>query len=86
MNRYLVYLSYDGERPDPNVMTAMEVFNLMDMSDCSGARIVSLFLLEPPNDPVPCAFLGKWCCDDPLCMKIVGPDGDVLDEGYGTDH
>lgn len=87
--QYLVYLK-DEECAWAEFLSAYDLFNKMNWSDCSGIRVTGLWLADPEDPakgPVPCIFNGKWHNSEfPLKMTIVKKDGTVLDEGYGTDH
>ena len=86
MNRYLVFSTFDGEPETPTIRTAAEIFNRMDMDDCTGEEITKLYLIR--EDGVqPCTFKGTWHdFDDPLKMTIETWEGITMDTGWGTDH
>lgn len=69
------------------IMSAAEIFDEMDMSDCFDIEI-DVYRIRPfGKRPEHCRFLGKWHDhDSPLKMKIVSSRGRTLDTGYGTDH
>jgi hypothetical protein len=70
------------------IMTAPEIFDRMDMDDCTGEYITDLRLIKPNNkNPlVRAEFHGTWHdLRRPLLMTIT-VRGKVVDSGYGTDH
>ena len=88
--KYLVvsrYADEDDSAFDARIMTAAEIFNMMDMADCFPCEMemdisringVGMQLTD-------CSFRGKWHDPkDPLKMVIVG--GGIRETGYGTDH
>ena len=85
MNQYLVEKRIYDESYF-KIMSANEIFNLMDMEDCYYLEIY-LYLLVHGMPPVPCKFRGIWDgSDDPLKMVIESATGEIIDVGYGTDH
>ena len=86
MNRYLVFSLFDGEPETPTIRTAAEIFDRMDMDDCTGEEITKLYLIQQ-DDVQLCYFKGTWHdLDDPLKMTIVTRYGETVDTGWGTDH
>ena len=69
------------------IMSADEIFSMMDMSDCCDIRI-DLWKINGYGEALtPCQFLGPWTYGpkDPLRMEIRSDDG-IVAVGYGTDH
>ena len=69
------------------IMTADEIFAMMDMSDCFDIHI-NIWRINGFGEALTeCCFLGTWCADmkDPLRMEIRADDG-IVAVGYGTDH
>lgn len=69
-----------------SLMTAKEIFDMMDMDDCYQVRIEIWRLDGIGSEPEKCGFCGTWHdWKDPLKMKIVC-NGETLEVGWGTDH
>lgn len=87
MNKYLVCSTLDREEYFWNVYSSMEIFNRMDMADCTYEEITHIYLLpENGEPPMECRFHGVWHdSSDPLRMVIECND-EVISVGYGTDH
>lgn len=83
---YLVKCLSDGDSWF-KVMSANEIFDMMDMSDCYDIEI-HIFRIGDFYEPIePCTFHGAWSdLDDPLKMWITDCEGEILSVGYGTDH
>ena len=85
MNQYLVVAIDDSDEEWAKVMTAPEIFRMMDMSDCYGIHIDVWKINGYGEALTECSFLNVWHdFKDPLKMCIIG-DG-VKEIGYGTDH
>lgn len=89
-NQYLVIFSDNyGELMQPQISTANEIFNTMDMSDCHGTTIKRMWLIVGCK-LAECRFRGKWHDPkEPLKMVIEAmyPAPPLpYDIGYGTDH
>lgn len=71
------------------LMTASEIFNRMDMSDCTDEEIVEMYLVRDESEKfrmLPAEFHGTWHdFNEPLKMSIEVADL-IVDVGYGTDH
>ena len=85
---YLVQ-GYNGayERTFAKVMTAGEIFGMMNMADCSDELAeIELWKLNGYGEaPTECSFLGKWHDRNaPQKMCIVG--GGERHYCYGTEH
>lgn len=88
--KYLVVSLYgddDTSVEDAQVMTAAEIFNIMDMEDCFPCELMmDIYRINGLGlAPSECSFLGKG--HDPKDrqkMAIVG-DG-ICETGYGTEH
>ena len=95
VNLYLVFIRspHIADEEDPcevfcETMTARQIFNRMDMSDCSDETIEKIYLLKPENKRklVKAEFHNTWhVWKDPLRMSIT-VRGKEIDHGYGTDH
>lgn len=86
-NKYLVFIT-NGEETFTEIMIANEIFNRMDMDDCTGEYIKAIYLLKPNNKRmiIKAEFHGTWHdWTRPLYMSIT-VRGKVVDSGYGTDH
>lgn len=86
MNRYLVTYEIEGKLCEPQIETALQIFNRMEMDDCYDIVIRDLQWLRPYSswdemrmdlDMYPtCEFRGTWSCKDengkivPLRMEI----------------
>lgn len=84
-NKYLVISLSDG-CSDARIMTATEIFKMMDMDDCYDIHI-DIYRIPLFGDfPKRCTFKGTWHNPDkPLLMEICIRDV-VLDRGWGMDH
>ena len=84
--RFLVCINFEGEY-FWSIKTSSDIFQRMDMADCTGEEIVHLSLL--PDDgylPIECVFHGVWHdFNDPLKM-VIESGGQEVAVGYGTDH
>lgn len=87
MNKYLVCSTFDREEYFWHINSSMEIFNRMNMADCSNEEIVHIYLLPENGDPpMECAFHGVWHdFKDPLRM-VIECGGQEISVGYGTDH
>ena len=83
------YLGDDGENEIFHaLMTAGEIFDRMDMSDCTYEEIIALYLVRDNEKYplLPAEFHGCWHnWNDPLLMEIE-VEGIITDAGHGTDH
>lgn len=81
MNRYLVTYEIEGKLCEPQIETALQIFNRMEMDDCYDIAIRNLQWLRPYSSwdemrtelhmfPT-CEFYGTWCCRDEDTGKIV---------------
>lgn len=85
MNRFLVNAIDDSGEEWSKIMTAPEIFNMMDMSDCYGIDICVWKINSYSEALSECSFLGCWHdFKDPLKMEIIWDGGREV--GYGTDH
>ena len=84
MDKYLVRL-VDDDNSWFEILTDREIFNIMDMSDCTGISVTVWKLVE---EPIPCIFNGTWHdASDPLKMVIRNAEtNEIYAVGYGTDH
>ena len=95
MNMYLVFLRMPDfmdtkKRYEDycDIMTTWQIFDRMDIADCSDEEITAIYLLRPENKRklVKAEFHGVWHEPrDPLKMSIT-VNGKEIDCGYGTDH
>lgn len=84
--QYFVNKKIEGECY-PRVMTAIEIFNLMDMADCYDVEVDIYKVNDFGEPPTPCVFRGTWHDPSiPLKMVIEDCNGNILDIGSGTDH
>lgn len=68
------------------IMTAAEIFDLMDMSDCYQVDIDIWKINGYGEALTECGFIGKWMFKgDPQRMEIRAMDG-AIEVGYGTEH
>ena len=89
INSYLVFILDADGTEWASIMTSYKIFDRMDMNDCSGEQITSIYLLRPGKKKrlIECEFNGTWHnLRDPLLMTITDNKGRVLDSDYGTDH
>ena len=98
-NEYLVFIkspnmleAIDDETPCEvfhKLMTAREIFDRMDMSDCTDEEVIEIYLVRDWSEKhrlLKAEFHGCWHnWDDPLLMEIE-VDGIITDSGHGTDH
>lgn len=87
MKRYLMVGEWETEGDDVRLMTADEIFRMMDMADCFPEEFhFDLWRVNGRGEALTeCSFAGKWHDpSDPLKMVIVG--GGEKEVGYGTDH
>lgn len=83
---YIVHTKFE-DMLGVRIMTALEIFNLMDMDDCYDIDIDIYEFTKFGEPPAHRKFLGTWHnFKDPLRMEITDDDGNVLNVGYGTDH
>ena len=83
---YIVHINCEGML-GVRVMTALEIFDMMDMDDCYDINIDIYEFTTFGEAPVRRCFRGTWSClDDPLRMEITDESGNVINAGYGTDH
>ena len=83
--KFLVVGITEGEEWS-KIMTADEIFQMMDMSDCYEISI-DLWKINGHGEALTeCCFLGTWSnLKEPLRMEIRSEFG-VEAVGYGTDH
>lgn len=86
-HKYVVIYEIEGEICEPEIKTAKEIFDTMDMSDCYDISIKRLMLVDGAK-LIGCRFRGTWHdLNDRLKMKIENViTGEVYDVGYGSDH
>ena len=86
--KYIVRSRFDMGDCTVDIMSAMEIFDMMDMSDCFDIDIDIYEFGETFGDaPMHRLFRGHWShFDDPLRMEITDEEGNVLAVGHGTDH
>ena len=76
----------DTETEWVRIMTALEIFRMMDKQDCSDTEICIWKIGEFGEASQECSFLGKWMFkNDPQRMEIRSFDG-IEDAGYGEEH
>ena len=85
-NKYMVQgMEIDGTEW-ARIMTALEIFRMMDKQDCSGTEISIWKIGDFGEAPKECFFIGKWMFkDDPQRMEIKSFYG-IEDAGYGEEH
>lgn len=85
MNKYLVLGTMDGDEFS-KIMTAAEIFKMMDMADCMDDFDICVWKINSYTEALSkCTVRGVWHDpSDPLKMVIVG-DG-IREIGYGTNH
>ena len=85
---YLVCIQWEGEEEQENkIMTAAQIFNMMDMSDCWPIDYtMDIWRIDGVGFQLAeCGFRGKWHDpSDPLKM-VINCNG-TQEVGYGTDH
>lgn len=86
-HKYVVIYEIEGEICDPEVVTASQIFDKMDLSDCYDISVKRLLLADGAK-LIGCRFRGTWHNGkDPLKMQIENViTGEVYDVGYGSDH
>lgn len=82
---FLVNAIDDSDEEWSKVMTAPEIFNMMDMADCYGL-LIDVWKINGYGEALSDAcFLGTWHDpSDPLKMELRWEGGREI--GYGTDH
>lgn len=89
-NQYLVFINNRmDDESFVKLLSAYQVFDRMDMSDCSDEEIAEIYLVRPGKKRklVKCNFNGTWHnFKEPLLMTITDKKGRVLEYDYGTDH
>ena len=84
-DKFLVVATDDSDEEWAKVMSARQIFELMDMSDCYGIQIDVWKINGWGQALTECVFYGCWHDPkDPLKMRIFGDGVDEI--GYGTDH
>lgn len=87
MSKFLVNELTEGTEWS-RIMTAAEIFQLMDMEDC-GDISIDIWKINGYGEALTeCGFLGKWSpwLKDPQRMEIRTLDGQTIEVGYGTEH
>lgn len=87
--KYLVSGVYENDDCFSRIMSAQEIFNMMDKEDCFGVSISVWRINGCWEAPVECQFLGKWVAGgakDPQRMEIRSYDRGIEAVGYGTEH
>lgn len=87
MNKYLACIRFDIDEYFWRVYSAREIFNKMDLADCSGEEIIHLYLLPDNGEPlIECAFHGIWHNPKHPLKMVIESGGQEIECGYGTDH
>lgn len=87
-NQYIVTIREDNGEEFTTIMTAYQIFDRMDMDDCTGEEIIDLRIIKPyhKNNLARAEFHGTWHDPrHPLLMTIT-VRGKVVDSGWGTEH
>ena len=88
-NQYLAKITWDevtGTETSWSIKSAGELFSRIDMYDCFDEDL-ELWLLTD-DGPLPVDWHGTWHdMNDPLKMTLtLRSTGNILDQGWGTDH
>lgn len=84
VKKYLVIMEMDGET-SPSLNTASQIISWVDMSDCTGASFKVFDLTT--GQPVELQLHGCWHdMKNPLYIKATDGDGNIVFDGWGTDH
>ena len=83
---YLVQSRFDDDEVYTSIQTAGEIIRRIDMTDCSNEELrvykVDIFGMIEPLE-----IHGCWHdLKDPLYIKVVDANGNIIFDGHGTDH
>lgn len=85
MRKYLVMAKCDGMEY-AKMMTEHEIIDHVDMADCTEEE-VQVYDVRFGETPAPLTVWGTWHdFDNPLYIKVTDAAGQVVFDGYGTDH
>lgn len=86
MRKYLAVIKDMCGDEHAALMTAPEIIEHIDMSDCTQEEI-EVYEVHFGEQPDKLDLFGCWHnFDDPLYIKAVDRNGAVVFDGYGTDH
>ena len=86
MDKYLVVTSFDGE-VCTGLWTSKRILDYMDMDDCFSYDDIQVYRIQYPKASEPLTLHYAWHKPkDPLYLSATDPDGNVVFDGYGTDH
>ena len=82
---YIVQIR-NAEETYVSILTPHEIIRRIDMSDCSGEDFC-IFVSEAFGTLEPLVVHGCWHDPhDPLYIKVTRQNGEIMFDGYGTDH
>lgn len=84
--KYLVQY-FDGDKVvGVEQRTAREIIEAVSMQDCHELQL-AVYDMATFESPVLLTIYGTWHePSDPLYIKVTDNDGNVVFDGYGTDH
>lgn len=84
--KFLVVTRYDDGTESVSTQTEYKIIDRVDMQDCSNTEI-EVYRVKFGEEPEKLTILGTWhMFDDPLYIAVVNKNGNVVFDGYGTDH
>ena len=85
MEKYLMVVeTYDGEYAE--MVTPHEVIDHIDMQDCTDESI-EVYRVNYGKTPEKLNVCGCWHdFDNPLYIKVTDAEGNIVFDGWGTDH
>ena len=86
VERYLVVTKFSG-RVYATMQTRSELIRQIDMDDCTGFTSDHKLYEVTDGGIEPLVIHGCWHDhNDPLYIKVTRPNGEIVFDGYGTDH
>ena len=83
---YLVKFFEDGVFIDAAMKSDIEIIDWLDMSDCYNYWEIEVYDVSG-SGVEPLHVYGTWHnFDDPLYIKVCRENGEIVFDGYGTDH
>ena len=85
MNTYLLQIQIDGE-VFACIRTKAEIIDRIDMLDCTDEEL-KVYKVDVFGCVEPLEIYGCWHNPkEPLYIKVVDTKGNIVFDGYGTDH
>lgn len=83
---FLVQTLHDGETTN-GMWSAGQILYYMDMIDCFEYDDFYVYDVSEVGKVTPLTLHGTWHdMSNPLYIKVTDPDGNIVFDGYGTDH